>query len=139
MSDKSKAHTPRAENSRRETFLTDASKLSSIAQADYHLREIVKYQQGLDATSSDARMLQGMLVHLENIQKSVKASSEDHVNAVKRLKDFSLTLEKMSPRLSSPPHESMGSRMTSLVAALRRASAELADTGTPPAWALPSQ
>jgi hypothetical protein len=106
-----------------------------VEQARNLLRTIFKYEQSRDPRGSDTGSLERMLGHLHNIEKSVTASMQDHVNASKRLRDFAETLERMKERLSSSPHEVQGTQIAALIVLLRRASVELGSSGAPPAWA----
>jgi dsDNA-specific endonuclease/ATPase MutS2 len=106
-----------------------------VEQARNLLRVVFKHEQARDPRGSDAGTLERMLGHLHNIEKSVTASMEDHVNASKRLRDFAETLERMKERLSTAPHQEQVSQINSLIAALRKASTELGASGAPPAWA----
>ena len=67
------------------------------------LRVVFKHEQARDPRGSDAGTLERMLGHLHNIEKSVTASMEDHVNASKRLRDFAETLDRMKERLTTAP------------------------------------
>ena len=106
-----------------------------VEQARNLLRVVFKHEQARDPRGSDAGTLERMLGHLHNIEKSVTASMEDHVNASKRLRDFAETLERMKERLSTVPHQEQVSQINALIAALRKASTELGAAGAPPAWA----
>ena len=99
------------------------------------LRTIFKYEQTRDPRGTDTGSLERMLGHLHNIEKSVTASMEDHVNASKRLRDFAETLERMKERLSTTPHQEQVPQINALIASLRKASTELGASGAPPAWA----
>ena len=99
------------------------------------LRVVFKHEQARDPRGSDAGTLERMLGHLHNIEKSVTASMEDHVNASKRLRDFAETLDRMKERLTTAPHQEQVAQINALVAALRKASTELGASGAPPAWA----
>ena len=105
-----------------------------VEQARNLLRVVFKNEQARDPRGSDAGTLERMLGHLHNIEKSVTASMEDHVNASKRLRDFADTLERMKERLSTPQQEH-ATQVGALIAALRKASTELGASGAPPAWA----
>jgi hypothetical protein len=106
-----------------------------VEQARNLLRVVFKHEQARDPRGSDAGTLERMLGHLHNIEKSVTASMEDHVNASKRLRDFAETLERMKERLSTAPHQEQVSQINALIASLRKTSAELGASGAPPAWA----
>jgi hypothetical protein len=106
-----------------------------VEQARNLLRVIFKYEQARDPRGTDTGSLERMLGHLHNIEKSVTASMQDHVNASKRLRDFAETLERMKERLASGPHEDQSNQISALITVLRRASTELSVAGAPPAWA----
>jgi hypothetical protein len=106
-----------------------------VEQARNLLRAVFKHEQTRDPRGSDAGTLERMLGHLHNIEKSVTASMEDHVNASKRLRDFADTLERMKERLSVAPHQEYAMQIDALIASLRKASSELGASGAPPAWA----
>lgn len=106
-----------------------------VEQARNLLRVVFKHEQARDPRGSDAGTLERMLGHLHNIEKSVTASMEDHVNASKRLRDFAETLERMKERLSNGPHQEQGNQIGALIVVLRKASNELGGSGAPPVWA----
>jgi len=89
-------------------------------------------------SSIDAGTLRRMLVHLSNINVSVLASTQDHVNASKRLNDFALTLTRMAKN-SELPNDVLTSRMTLAATALRAASDELARSDAVPNWRTPAE
>ena len=92
-------------------------------------RELIK-------SSIDAGTLRRMLVHLSNINVSVLASTQDHVNASKRLNDFALTLTRMAKN-AELPNEVLTRRMTLAATSLRAASDELARSDAVPNWRAP--
>jgi len=106
-----------------------------VEQARDLLRIVFKHEQARDPRGTDAGTLDRMLGHLHNIERSVTASMEDHVNASKRLRDFAETLERMKERLTDRPHEAQAPQISALISHLRRASTELGATGAPPSWA----
>ena len=106
-----------------------------VEQARNLLRIIFKYEQARDPRGTDTGSLERMLGHLHNIEKSVTASMQDHVNASKRLRDFAETLERMRERLANGPHQDHGDQIGALIMLLRKASTELGSSGAPPAWA----
>ena len=106
-----------------------------VEQARNLLRIVFKHEQARDPRGSDAGTLERMLGHLHNIEKSVTASMEDHVNASKRLRDFAETLERMKERLTTTPHQDQVPQINALITSLRKASTELGASGAPPAWA----
>jgi hypothetical protein len=105
-----------------------------VEQARNLLRVVFKHEQARDPRGSDTGTLERMLGHLHNIEKSVTASMEDHVNASKRLRDFADTLERMKERLAASPQEH-SMQISALIASLRKASSELGASGAPPSWA----
>jgi len=105
-----------------------------VEQARNLLRALYKAEQARDPRGTDTGSLERMLGHLHNIEKSVTASMQDHVNASKRLRDFAETLERMKDRLSGGPEE-QGYQIGALIQLLRKASIELGSSGAPPAWA----
>jgi len=106
-----------------------------VEQARNLLRVIFKHEQARDPRGTDTGSLERMLGHLHNIEKSVTASMQDHVNASKRLRDFAETLERMKERLSTGTNQDQGNQLGALIVLLRKASTELGGTGAPPAWA----
>jgi len=103
-----------------------------VEQARNLLRVVFKQEQARDPRGTDAGSLERMLGHLHNIEKSVTASMQDHVNASKRLRDFAETLDRMKERLAAG---NQGREIGALIELLRKASAELGSSGAPPAWA----
>ena len=106
-----------------------------VEQARNLLRTIFRNEQARDPRGTDTGSLERMLGHLHNIEKSVTASMQDHVNASKRLNDFAETLERMKDRLAATTQFDQGPQFDSLIQLLRRASIELGSSGAPPAWA----
>lgn len=78
-----------------------------------------------------------MLVHIQNINRSVIASTQDHVNAAKRLNDFAVILTRLAGD-SAPPNGELAVRMTSVADNLRAASEELARADAIPKWRAPA-
>jgi len=103
--------------------------------AQTQLRAVFKYHQDRDPRGSDTGTLERMIAHLQNIEKSVTASMQDHVNASKRLKDFADTIERMSAHMSDAEQQAQVSQMHKLAETLRGAGMELGKSGAPPAWA----
>ena len=77
-----------------------------------------------------------MLVHIANIDSSVRASTRDHLNATKRLNDFAFTLIRIAKN-SEPPNEVLTIGMAQVADALRAASDELARSDAIPNWQPP--
>ena len=69
----------------------------SLDQARTLMRELIdRVQTGASAGQAHApTSLLGMLVHIANIRKFADQSSEDPANAVKRLRDFANTIERL--------------------------------------------
>ena len=88
-------------------------------------------------SSIDAGSLRRMVVHLANINRSVLASTQDHVNASKRLNDFAFTLTRMAKN-AELPNDVLTARMALVAAALRAASEELAGSNAVPNWRAPA-
>lgn len=65
-----------------------------------------------------------MLVHIENIGRSVAASKTDHVNAAKRLNDFAIIFARVA-RNSGSANRPLADRLTSVSDNLRAASEQL--------------
>ena len=106
-----------------------------VEQARNLLRTIFRSEQARDPRGTDTGSLERMLGHLHNIEKSVTASMQDHVNASKRLNDFAETLERMKDRLAAGPQSDQAREIGALIQLLRKASLELGSSGAPPAWA----
>jgi uncharacterized protein YukE len=105
--------------------MTDTTKtVNALAQAEAQLREICERKDQF-ATPIDTGSLGRMLVHIQNINRSISESTRDHVNAAKRLTDFAVTLGRMANR-STPASEDLAARMQALAEILRTAGAELA-------------
>jgi phage gpG-like protein len=102
--------------------------------AQQQMRAVFKYFQERDPRGSDTGTLERMIAHLNNIERSVTASMQDHVNASKRLKDFGDTIERMSAHMGEES-QSQVVLMRELATTLRAAGMELGKTGAPPAWA----
>src|SRR5688572_20254455 len=88
-------------------------------------------------SSIDAGSLRRMLVHITNINLSVLASTQDHVNATKRLNDFALSLARIAKN-ADPPDEALKARLPSVSENLRAASEELARSDGIPNWRTPA-
>jgi len=85
------------------------------------------------ASPIDAGSVTRMAVHITNINSSVLASTDDHVNASKRLNDFAVTLARMAKN-SQPPNPLLTDRMSAVANHLRFASKELAGATSIPPW-----
>jgi len=84
----------------------------------------------------DAGTVGRILVHITNINRSVVASTQDHVNAAKRLNDFALIFTRLG-RASAPPNGELAARLSSVADNLRAASGELAGADAIPNWRSP--
>jgi methyl-accepting chemotaxis protein len=104
------------------TDMTNTSR--TLEQAESQLRELCERRDQL-ATPIDTGSLGRMLVHIQNIRRSISESTRDHVNAAKRLTDFAVTLGRMATRFA-PGSEDLAARIQSLADLLRTAGAELA-------------
>lgn len=104
-----------------------------LDHAELQLREIceshAQFEEAIDAGS-----LNRMLVHIRNINASVSASTRDHVNAAKRLTDFSVTLSRLATKCSALNAE-LAMRISNLAGTLRDAGAEIASGAAMPRWA----
>lgn len=89
--------------------------------------------RGLLTSPTDDGSVRRMLVHISNINISVLASTQDHVNASKRLNDFAITLDRMAKK-SALPNDVLKDRMTAIAMNLRAASEELARSDAVPNW-----
>jgi hypothetical protein len=97
------------------------------------LRSICEDRDLLRSTM-DAGSVGRIAVHITNINTSVLASTQDHVNASKRLKDFAIALARIAKN-TDPPNEVLTSRVCLVAASLRGASNELAGADRIPDWA----
>lgn len=107
-----------------------------LDHAETQLREICESHAQFEE-SIDAGSLNRMLVHIRNINASVSASTRDHVNAAKRLTDFSVTLGRLASK-SSPVNAELSTRISDLAGTLRNAGAEIAGGASMPRWASPA-
>lgn len=106
-----------------------------LEAATHQIRDICHdvEQLGHLPPSLDLGTVGRMLVHIDNINRSVLASTQDHVNAVKRLNDFALNFARLA-RDAEPPDGALAVRMISVADSLRAASEELAGTDGIPNW-----
>ena len=74
-----------------------------------------------------------MLIHVDNIGRSVVASTIDHVNAAKRLNDFAVIFARVASN-SAPADRPLAKRLTSVSDNLRAASEQLSRTDSIPRW-----
>ena len=84
-------------------------------------------------SSVDAGSLRRMVAHMANINDSVLKSTQDHVNASKRLNDFAVALVRIAKNAEAP-NEALANRMAPVATALRAVSAELAQSDAVPNW-----
>ena len=112
--------------------MTDTTNtVRTLEQAEAQLREICELRDQF-TTPIDTGSLGRMLVHIQNINRSISESTRDHVNAAKRLTDFAVTLGRMANRFT-PTSEDLATRVRALAEILRTAGAELgsAEPDTP--------
>jgi hypothetical protein len=101
----------------------------SLEQARILLRELIDRLQA-DAQSGQApTSLLRLLVHIANIQRAVELSSEDFGNAVKRLRDFANTIERMDS--TGTKSANSNDIRVQLVTVLRLAADQLSGPGAP--------
>jgi hypothetical protein len=96
--------------------------------AEAQLREICEHHEQFQPPL-DKSALGRMMVHVQNINRSVNESTRDHVNAAKRLTDFAMTLTRLSKN-SVPTSGEAAQRIRSLADTLRSAGADLASGNT---------
>jgi type VI protein secretion system component VasF len=102
--------------------MTNTSQIcESLQLARSLLRELIELHQAQEPTRP-ATLLLPIVVHLANIQKLVEASGEPS-NAIKRLRDFALTIERRTTQGEEPAE--MESVRTRLVATLRLTADQL--------------
>jgi len=100
---------------------------NSLDDVIKQLRDIVEDRDLLKSTI-DTGTVQRIAVHVTNINTSIVASSEDHVNASKRLNDFASALTRIAKN-SELPSEALENRMRQIAARLRSVSEALASGG----------
>jgi hypothetical protein len=110
--------------------------VNPLDSAIIELRDISGDRELLNSTI-DAGSLRRMLIHLSNINLSVLASTQDHVNASKRLNDFACTLIRIAKN-AELPNDVLTTRMTRVADALRGASDELQRNDVVPNWPAPA-
>ncbi len=103
-----------------------------LSSATYKLG-IACRDRRLFTSSIVAGSVERMLVHIANINSSVLSSTQDHVNAAKRLNDFALTIDRIAKK-SDPPNEELANLLTEAAGNLRVASQELAGANAIPNW-----
>ena len=77
----------------------------------------------------DTGSVERILVHIDNIGRSVTASMQDHVNAAKRLNDFAIIFARFAKN-TEPPDGPLAERLNSVSENLRAASEELSRSDT---------
>ena len=98
------------------------------------MRELIDRLQ-TDAPAGQAHVpasLLRILVHVVNIQKTVEQASESPVNAVKRLKDFANTIERL--KLGDEKMANARDLQVQLIAVLRQSADQLGDPGAAATW-----
>jgi hypothetical protein len=108
---------------------------NTLLRARDLLQVVLRQHESSDPRGVDTGTLARMLVHMDNIAKSVSASRDDHVNASKRLNDFANTVERMERIAAQPGAPRADTPMSMLVTTLRAAGRELSNAGEPPSWA----
>jgi hypothetical protein len=114
---------------------TSPADSNTLQRARTQLQGVLRAHESNDPRGVDTGTLARMLVHMDNIAKSVSASRDDHVNASKRLNDFANTVERMARTAAQPGTPRPGDPMSELVETLRVAARELSNAGNPPSWA----
>jgi hypothetical protein len=114
---------------------TQTDDSNTLLRARNLLQTVLREQESSDPRGVDTGTLARMLVHMDNIAKSVSASRDDHVNASKRLNDFANTIERMDRIATQPGAARVETKLSTLVTALRAAGRELSNAGEPPSWA----
>jgi hypothetical protein len=95
----------------------------SLAAAASQMRDLC--QTGPHPSWFDAGSVGRILVHVDNIGRSVTASMQDHVNAAKRLNDFAVVFARFAK--NSEPDGQLAVSLTSVSDNLRTASRKLAE------------
>ncbi len=103
------------------------------------MRELIDVLQTNAPTSqfqTPASLLR-MLVHVVNIQKSVDQGCDDPANAIKRLRDFANTIERLD--LGAENQADAQDIRGRLIAVLRQAADQLEPGGGAATWAAGTQ
>ena len=112
---------------RRAVFEVVVTSQNSIAQALDRARGLLSYlvehREELEPNSAGAKQLQNMAVHVTNIEEWVATAPVDPSNAVKRLRDFSNTIERL--KVPSDSSRSTRSVCQELVESFRFAADQL--------------
>ena len=111
----------------------------SLGRACALMRDLIDQLQS-DAAISQTQTpasLSRILLHMVNIQKVADQPSEDSANAVKRLRDFANTIERLDLRGESMKftHDIQGQ----LIAVLRLAADQILEPGAAAKWAAGSE
>jgi hypothetical protein len=106
-----------------------------LTTAAHDLDDLCRHRK-LIASPIDTGSVARMVAHITNINRSVLASTQDHVNASKRLNDFALTLARIA-RKAAPPNEELANGLITAANNLRYASDELASADAIPKWDAP--
>ena len=107
----------------------------SLGRACALMRDLIDQLQS-DAAISQTQTpasLSRILLHMVNIQKVADQPSQDPTNAVKRLRDFANTIERLDLRAESmtSTHDIQGQ----LIAVLRLAADQILGPGAAATWA----
>jgi hypothetical protein len=108
-----------------------------LTTAVQELNDICRHRK-LITSPIDSGSVTRMVTHIITINRSVLASTRDHVNAAKRLNDFALTLARIAQR-STPPNEELATGLITAANNLRSASDELAGADAIPKWDAPER
>jgi hypothetical protein len=85
-------------------------------------------------SAADAGSVERIAAHITNIGVAVVASTQDHANASKRLKDFASALARIA-RKTAPPDGAFNDRLALIGLNLREVSGQLAEGDKIPEWA----
>lgn len=106
----------------------------SLAAAASQMRNLC--QTGPHPSWFDAGSVGRILVHVDNIGRSVTTSMQDHVNAAKRLNDFAVIFARFAK--NSEPDGQLAVRLISVSDNLRTASTKLSEEAGAQAESNPS-
>ena len=67
----------------------------ALQRARAHLTYLVEHREDCAASGAGAKQLQNMAVHVTNIEEWIAGEPVDPTNAVKRLRDFANTIERL--------------------------------------------
>jgi methyl-accepting chemotaxis protein len=105
---------------------------SPLDLAASQLRDLCDQHQQF-APPLDTAALGRMIAHIRNIDRSVSESTDDHVNAAKRLADFSLVLGRIA-RNAPQGSEEVADRMINVAESLKATGARVANASEPLRW-----